>query len=80
MARLRYRYRPFAGRIAVVANEEWYKADPTLGWPRLAVGGLEMHKIPGTHDTYITQNVGIVANVLRQCLQRAQSEYPQKNK
>ena len=74
MARLRYRYRPFAGRIAVVANEEWCKADPTLGWPGLAVGGLEVHKIAGNHDTYITQNVGTVAKVLRDCLERAEGE------
>jgi len=68
MARLRYHYRPFAGRIAVVANAEWCSADSTLGWPRLARGGLEVHEIPGNHDTYITQNVRAVAHVLRECL------------
>jgi thioesterase domain-containing protein len=74
MARLRYNYLPYAGKIAVVANEEWCNADPNLGWPRLARGGLEVHKIAGDHDTYITQNIGSVAKVLRDCLQRAESE------
>ena len=73
MARLRYQYQPYSGKIAVVTNEEWYDADPTLGWPRLALGGLEVHKIAGNHDTYITRNVRAVAQVLRECLQRAES-------
>ena len=74
MARLRYHYLPYAGRIAVIVNEQWYDADPTLDWPRVARGGLEVHRIPGDHDNYITQNVGTVAKVLRECLERAASE------
>jgi len=74
MARLRYKYMPYAGKIAVIANAQWCDADPTLGWQRLARGGLEMHKIAGNHDNYITKNVRTVAQVLRECLQRAENE------
>jgi thioesterase domain-containing protein len=73
MARLRYHYRPYTGKIAVIANEEWCKDDPTLGWPRVAHGELQVHRIPGDHDTYITRNIVRVADVLRDCLKNAES-------
>ena len=70
----RYRRRPYAGRITVFVNEEWYLADPTLGWTQLAIGGFEVHKIPGDHNTYITDHIDVLASALRQCLDRAASE------
>ena len=70
----RYRRRPYAGRIIVFVNEEWYQADPTLGWTQLATGGFEVHKIPGNHATYITDHIDVLASALRQCLERAASE------
>jgi amino acid adenylation domain-containing protein len=69
--RLRYRHRPYARKITILTNEEWYDADPTLGWTELAIGGLEVHKIPGNHDTYITKNINLVTEQLRECLDRA---------
>ena len=71
----RYRRRPYAGRITVFVNEEWYRADPTLGWTQqLATGGIEVHKIPGNHDTYITDHIDVLGSALRQCLEAAASE------
>jgi thioesterase domain-containing protein len=66
----RYRRQPYAGRITVFANEEWYSTDPTLGWNDLAAGGMEVHKIPGNHNTYITEYIQVVAKELRECLDR----------
>jgi amino acid adenylation domain-containing protein len=77
LARCRYRPRPYDGRVTLVVNEEWYEwhrrhdSEPTLGWARLAAGGVEVHKIPGNHLTYITQNIHVVAEVLEKCLRLA---------
>ncbi len=70
----RYRHRPYEGRITVLVNEKWYDSDPTLGWTDFALGGLEIHKIPGNHDTYITENLHVVAESLRKCLEQSQRQ------
>jgi aspartate racemase len=71
LALSRYRLRPYEGRITLLVNEEWYDSDPTLRSAELAAGGVEVHKIPGDHLTYITEHVQVVAKKLRECLDRA---------
>jgi surfactin synthase thioesterase subunit len=68
-----YRCRPYDGRVTVLANTQWYDADPTLGWGNLSTGGVEIHKIPGNHITYITDNIHLVAKVLKESLEKAQT-------
>jgi len=72
LARSRYRPRPYGGRVTVLMNEEWHGSVLTLGWARVAAGGVEVHKIPGNHDTYFTHNIEAVAERLRQCLEKAE--------
>jgi amino acid adenylation domain-containing protein len=67
-----YQPRPYSGRIAVIVNEEWYKADPTLGWA--ASAGLEIYSIPGNHNTYLRSHIQMVADVLRTCLEKFERE------
>lgn len=69
-----YRCRPYGGKITVLANEEWYDADPTLGWGKWVAGGVEIYRIPGNHDTYITENAHLVAAKLKECLEKAERE------
>jgi amino acid adenylation domain-containing protein len=78
--RLRYKHRSYDGKITVLANEGWYEADPTMGWVEVARGGLDVHKIPGDHNTYITKNIRLVADRLRECLEKAKREAEQGNK
>jgi surfactin synthase thioesterase subunit len=59
----RYERPPYEGKITVIANEEWYRADSTLGWD--AVGGVESHAIPGDHNTYLKKHPQMVADLLR---------------
>jgi amino acid adenylation domain-containing protein len=78
LARSRYRHPPYDGRVTLLVNEEWYAwhrrhdSDSTLGWARLAAGGVEVYKIPGNHETYITENIQVVAEVLEKCLRHAE--------
>ena len=68
----RHERRPYSGKMVVIANEEWRNADPTLGW--IADGGLEVHGIPGDHDTYIRNHFEMVASLLRDHIERAEQE------
>jgi amino acid adenylation domain-containing protein len=78
LARSRYRHPPYNGRVTLLVNEEWYEwhkqhdSDPTLGWAELATGGVEIYKIPGNHETYITENIQVVAEMLEKCLRHAE--------
>jgi thioesterase domain-containing protein/aryl carrier-like protein len=56
----RYSPRPYPGRVDVFLTEEsldLYK--PHLSWSRLAAGGAEMHKLPGTHASITGDHVKI---------------------
>jgi amino acid adenylation domain-containing protein len=66
--------KPYEGRIHVLVNEKYYNRDRTLGWGQLALKGLEIHKLPGNHDTYIREHVKATAQELRHCLDTAGSE------
>ncbi len=47
--------------------------DPTMGWSGLAVGGVEVHTVPGNHLTMLRQpHVQVLAEKLRLCLDKAQ--------
>ena len=73
LATMRYQPQPSAERITLLVSEEYHRADATLGWQPLAGGGVEVHLLPGTHETYIRQNVQAAGECLRDCLERAQS-------
>lgn len=46
--------------------------DPTLGWGRLAAGGVEIHEVPGYHGAIVSEpRVRFLVEPLRACLTRA---------
>jgi amino acid adenylation domain-containing protein len=67
--------KPYEGQIHILVNEEYYSRDRTLGWGQLALKGLEIHKLPGDHDTYIREHVKATAQELSHCLDTAASEH-----
>ncbi|MGH7844015.1 MAG: non-ribosomal peptide synthetase, partial [Candidatus Binatia bacterium] len=69
----RHKPKPYGGPIHVLINEEWYRRHRALGWAKLARGGMEVHKVPGDHDTYIREHVREMAAQLKQCLEKAAS-------
>ncbi len=68
---LRYRPQPYRGRIHMLVSEEFYGRNPTLGWQRLVLGGIDVHRVPGNHLTYIREHVRAAAMQLRACLDSA---------
>lgn len=46
--------------------------DPNLGWSPFALGGLEIHEVPGHHGAiFYEPRVGLLAERLQECLERA---------
>jgi hypothetical protein len=44
-----------------------YPADRTAGWGKLAPQ-IEVHELPGNHDTCLTEHIGVVVDHIRKCL------------
>lgn len=67
--RKRYRPLPYSGKITLLATEQG--RDPALGWDELALEGLDVFPIPGTHfDLLEEPHVAGVAAELRKALDR----------
>jgi amino acid adenylation domain-containing protein len=65
---LSFQPRPFDGGIALfrpLTDLPGYKYDKDLGWGSIAKGGVEVHAIPGTHDTiFSNENAPFLAKAL----------------
>jgi hypothetical protein len=51
-----------------------------MGWGDLAVGGMEIHEIPGAHSQHLIREpkIQIVIDKLRACLNEAQETAARK--
>src|SRR5262249_19783571 len=69
---LRYRPRPYPGPLTLLACEQSNARDPARGWRDLAVGGLDIHSLPGDHFTHLREHAQATAARIDACLQKAQ--------
>jgi thioesterase domain-containing protein/acyl carrier protein len=68
-ARALFEYKPekYPSRITLVVAEE--SRDAELGWQELATGGLDIHHVPGDHESMIRNpHVSAVGDVMRKYL------------
>src|SRR5262249_18372354 len=70
----------YYGQVTILVNEKYYARDRTLGWAKLALKGLEIHKLPGNHDTYIREHVKDTAQELKLCLDALNRDSPDESK
>jgi thioesterase domain-containing protein len=70
----RYAPRPYPGRITLLANAAWHRADPTLGWDAAATGGLDVLRLPGEHGTYLRHHTETLAEMVRALLDQIEAE------
>jgi thioesterase domain-containing protein len=70
-----YSPKPYLDRITLfraTKQPEGIYPDPTLGWSELALGGLEIHDIPGHHGSIVYEpRVGVLVERLQECLEKA---------
>jgi amino acid adenylation domain-containing protein len=62
---------PYAGRIAVIVNQEQAQYDKDLGWSGFPECDLEIYSAPGSHGTMFTEHVKHVAQVILNCIDEA---------
>ncbi len=72
-AELRYKPDAWPGRLDIIYSQAYY-TDRLLGWGSLVTGIIEEFEVPSAHDNHrlimIEPSVRIVAEKLKQCLQR----------
>lgn len=70
-----YRPKPYSGSIVLFQSTDWPKApywDYELGWREFARGGVEIHRIPGSHlEMFREPNFALVAEKLNSYLRDA---------
>ena len=71
--RLNYSHRAteYEGGITLFVNEQRYAVDKDLGWGGVAKGGLDIHKVPGDHDTALQVHGKEFAEELLKCIDAA---------
>jgi thioesterase domain-containing protein len=73
-----YKLHAYPGRITLFRAENPYNGYEYLadhGWTQFAKGGIEIHEVPGEHDTIFAQpNVRALAGKLDACIRAALAE------
>lgn len=76
----RYWPQRYPGRVSIIACEQFYQEDPTLGWRELMRNNLRVHMVPGDHDTYLREHVHATAQQLKKCLEQAENRVANANR
>ena len=63
---LKYEPHPFDGKLSLVVTDELYEAGFEDAWERVAVNGLDIHRIPGDHGSYFYESAPIVSKIIRE--------------
>jgi thioesterase domain-containing protein/acyl carrier protein len=73
----RYELQPYQGRVTLFRAAEGrilFYREPTLGWHRIALGGVEIHEVSCTHDNMVRRPwVEALAELLRGCLETSEA-------
>jgi aspartate racemase len=74
-----YRPQPFPGRAIFFQSTDWPEGrywDFYASWNGVIGGALDVHKIPGGHESmFYQENVAILADHLQSCLSEAQRDF-----
>ncbi|BAZ48975.1 McnE protein [Nostoc sp. NIES-4103] len=69
-----YRLVSYPGRMTWLMTKTMDRQAFIKQWKKLATGGLEMHRIPGKHNSYLGKDVQTTAQKLKACLDAAPAE------
>jgi hypothetical protein len=64
---------PFDGRLLLIESEEGERRGFSADWSRLARGGCEIVRVPGTHADFFLEHGAEAAAALRRALEAAAS-------
>jgi amino acid adenylation domain-containing protein len=66
---LRYRPKPFRDGAVLLASQELLETEDPRRWSRAVGGALTVHRLPGTHWSYIREHIAAVGAALRAVLE-----------
>jgi amino acid adenylation domain-containing protein len=70
-----YKLRGYPGRITLFRTENSDSGTADHGWAEFARGGIEIHEVPGEHETIFSRpNVCVLAQKLDACIRAALAE------
>ena len=69
---------PFQGKIVFIRARQQFRMykDTACGWQEMTTGGIEIHTVPGDHDSYAKEHLPDFALTLKKILGRAQEASP----
>jgi thioesterase domain-containing protein len=70
---LQYKPQPFEGLVTLLISDDLYPRNRVQPWAEFATKGIELHVVPGNHETYIREHSTALAECLRACLHKAQA-------
>ena len=70
----KHRLKRYPGRINLIVSDDVYRVVGLLGWQGFAEGGIEIHRTPGTHQTFRAQYSREFCHRLQSCIDKARSE------
>jgi amino acid adenylation domain-containing protein len=73
---LRYRPRPYQGRMALILSDQYAGKHVDRSWEDLVPGGIDVQRAVGDHDSYVRQHAKLTADILEACLDRASETTP----
>ena len=75
LARSLCKPKPYAGRVTVFRAVDkllTVLVDPRISWKHLALGGVDIHEVPGDHLTLVDEpNAQVLAEKLKRCICKA---------
>lgn len=72
----------YSGKVTLFQSHKRFTGfyyEPQMGWEKLAIGGIEIYKVPGNHESIWNElNIQVLVKKLSVCLNKAQRVDPSK--
>lgn len=68
---LRYRPKPFSGKVSLIINEQWHRKEPDMGWTKEMRSSINFIVVPGDHQTRLTIFGGVTGKNLRDIIKKS---------
>jgi amino acid adenylation domain-containing protein len=65
----RYRLRPYPGRVVLLLADDSETSGRWQGWRDVALGGVDVRRVPGDHQSHLREHAPATAACLDECLE-----------
>jgi thioesterase domain-containing protein len=68
---LGHRLEPYSGRVTLLLPQDAHDTVEETGWTKAPTGGIDIHRLPGDHLSYIREHAATAAAKLRELIELA---------